>query len=126
LGGSAKDVYDMYLWAGRPFDQRLVRRLAILKAWTDRRPRPLYEPEAFLRQVQPGNFRWTDISGLVPRRLESNPERICSSVRDRFAFLSDCSDEEQTILNDQTAHAEHRLFNQLREEARQWSDDVPR
>jgi predicted nucleotidyltransferase component of viral defense system len=37
LGGSAKDVYDLYLWAARPFDETLVRRLAVLKAWTDRR-----------------------------------------------------------------------------------------
>jgi predicted nucleotidyltransferase component of viral defense system len=31
-GGSSKDVYDLDLWAQRPFDERLVRRLAILKA----------------------------------------------------------------------------------------------
>lgn len=126
LGGSAKDVYDLYLWAGRPFDQRLVRRLAVLKAWTDQRPRPQYRPQAFLQQIEPGNFRWTDIGGLVPRRLESNPERICSSVRERFAFLADCSDDERAIVGDQTAHLERRLFSQLRDEARQWSVEVAR
>lgn len=47
LGGSAKDVYDLHLWAGRPFDASLVRRLAVLKAWTDRRGQPRFEPESF-------------------------------------------------------------------------------
>lgn len=37
LKGSGKDVYDLGLWADRPFDEALVRRLAVLKAWTDRR-----------------------------------------------------------------------------------------
>ncbi len=40
LGGSAKDVYDLYLWTQRPFDAELVRRLAVLKAWSDRRRHP--------------------------------------------------------------------------------------
>jgi hypothetical protein len=31
-GGSSKDVYDLDLWSRRPFDDDLVRRLAVLKA----------------------------------------------------------------------------------------------
>ena len=81
LGGSAKDVYDLYLWAGRPFDEALVRRLAVLKAWTDRRAGRPYRPNEFLDQIEPRRFRWEDIGGLVPRRLESDPERICATVR---------------------------------------------
>lgn len=44
LGGSAKDVYDLHLWAARPFSAQLVRRLAVLEAWTDQRDSPRYEP----------------------------------------------------------------------------------
>lgn len=99
VGGSAKDVYDLYLWATRPFSEALVRRLATLKAWTHRRTRP-YRPEQFLEQIQPVNFRWTDISGLIPRRLESDPARICSTTRQQFGFLADCSDREKAILDD--------------------------
>jgi predicted nucleotidyltransferase component of viral defense system len=39
-GGSAKDVYDLFLWSERPFNQDLVRRVAVLKAWTDQRKAP--------------------------------------------------------------------------------------
>ena len=66
LGGSAKDVYDLHLWAARPFSAQLVRRLAVLEAWTDQRDSPRYEPDALLRAIQPKNFRWADLQGLVP------------------------------------------------------------
>lgn len=126
FGGSATGVYDLYLWAGRPFSEALVRRLAVLKAWTDQRSTRPYRPDEVLRQIQPRSFRWTDIGGLVPRRIESDPARICAAVRDRFAFLADCSDEERAILDDQAAHRERRLFDQLRADAQQSASQVPR
>lgn len=126
LGGSAKDIYDLFLWAGRPFSEELVQRLAVLKAWTDQRASRPYRPAEFLGQIERQQFRWEGIGSLVPRRLESNPERICATVRDRFAFLADCSAEERAILDDQAAHRERRLFNQLGAEARQLASEVPR
>jgi predicted nucleotidyltransferase component of viral defense system len=53
LGGSAKDIYDLYLWAERPFSAALVRRLAVLKAWTDKRASPRYDPETFCGRFSP-------------------------------------------------------------------------
>lgn len=44
VGGSSKDVYDLDLWARRPFDEGLARRLAVLKAWTDQRGQPQFDP----------------------------------------------------------------------------------
>lgn len=126
VGGSAKDVYDLYLWSATPFSAELVRRLAVLKAWTDQRASPRYDPDALLSAIHPRSFRWTDLQGLVPRRLQQDHERICTAVRERFGFLVDCSEAEQTLLTDQTAHREHALFRQLREEARQWADATPR
>lgn len=118
-GGSSKDVYDLDLWAQRPFDERLVRRLAVLKAWTDRRGQPLYDPARLLTAIEPQNFRWSDISGLVPRDLASDPEQICERVRIRFEFLAELDQDERTLLEDQVAHRDHRLFTQLREQARE-------
>ena len=126
LGGSAKDIYDLFLWAGRPFSADLVRRLAVLKAWTDQRASRPYRPDEFLAQIEPRRFRWEDIGGLVPRRLESDPARICASVRERFSFLVDCSDEERAILADQVAHRHASLFDQLRTSAQRSAAQVPR
>lgn len=126
LGGSAKDIYDLYLWAARPFSAQLVRRLAVLKARTDQRDSPRYDPSALLLAIQPKNFRWADLQGLVPRRLQQDQDRICATVHDRFLLLAECSETEQALLADQTAHREHTLFHQLREEARQWADTTAR
>jgi len=85
-GGSAKDVYDLYLWSERPFNHELVRRVAVLKAWTDQRNAPRYDPDTFLAGVVPSSYRWEDLRGLVPRRLEADADAICLAVKSRFAF----------------------------------------
>lgn len=108
LGGSGKDVYDLYLWTQRPFDESLVRRLAVLKAWTDQRTQPQYEPTRLLEAIGPGSFRWSDIATLVPRGLSSDPETICDRVRQRFTFLTDVTPQEQELLDDQVSHRHHR------------------
>jgi predicted nucleotidyltransferase component of viral defense system len=126
LGGSAKDVYDLYLWAQRPFDAELVRRLAVLKAWTDRRQQPRFDPEPFLARIEPANLRWEDIQQLVPRGMPTDRQAICRAVRERFAFLSRPDADEQTLLDDQTAHREVEPFNRLREGARIHAAAIPR
>lgn len=121
LKGSGKDVYDLGLWAGRPFDEALVRRLAVLKAWTDRRRGNPYDPDALLAAIVPGNFRWTDLKGLVPRNQTdrvAEQERICSAVRTRFASLTHLDPDETTLLADQTSHRGVALFERLAEGAR--------
>jgi len=126
LGGSGKDVYDLYLWAQRPFSHDLVRRLAVLKCWTDQRRNRPFVPEEFLDALVPANFRWTDLRGLLPRGLESDQERICSTARSRLQFLTDCTDDERALLADHIAHRERSVFERLCEEARSSAATVPR
>jgi Nucleotidyl transferase AbiEii toxin, Type IV TA system len=126
LGGSAKDVYDLYLWTQRPFDAELVQRLAVLKAWTDRRRQPRFDLESFLARIQPASFRWEDIQQLVPRGLTTDRQAICDAVRERFAFLTQLQPDERLLLDDQTAHRETGLFSQLRADARACAATVPR
>ncbi len=123
-GGSAKDVYDLFLWSRHPFNHDLVRRVTVLKAWTDPRTAPRYEPNSFLETVRPANYRWEDLDGLVPRHLDANRNAICENVRTRFGFLSDCTAEEQIILGDQSYKRERRLFEELKAEAQEWSEGL--
>ncbi|MEW6582403.1 MAG: nucleotidyl transferase AbiEii/AbiGii toxin family protein [Actinomycetota bacterium] len=118
VGGSGKDVYDLCLWAERPFDSALVRRVACLKAWTDQRDQPRFEPERFLGMIQPRSFRWTDLTGLVPHRLRADADQVCAAVRERFAFLGQLDADELALLADQTAHRERDLFDHMRADAR--------
>lgn len=126
VGGSGKDAYDLFLWAGKPFDAALVRRIAVLKAWTDRRRSPRFEPEALLAAIEPRSFRWTDLQGLVPRGLQDDPAAICRTVKERFAFLTASTEPEVELLNDQTSHRERALFEALKDEARAMAQVIPR
>jgi predicted nucleotidyltransferase component of viral defense system len=119
VGGSGKDPYDLFLWAGRPFSDDLVRRLAVLKCWTDRATR--FDPDAFLARVVPENYLWDDLLPLVPGGRESDPRVICQVVQERFGFLRNCSAEESRLLQDFQAHREQALFEQLSAEARDWA-----
>jgi hypothetical protein len=103
-----------------------VRRIAVLKAWTDQRRSPVFDPEAFIDILEPSRFRWEDLNGLVPRKHHSDRERICKQVRERFAALSAPTDLERNLLADQTAHREHSLYERLRDEARAAADELPR
>lgn len=125
-GGSARDVYDLYLWSQRPFDSTLVRAISVLKAWTDQRRQPRYEPTEFLAAVTPANYRWDDLEGLVPRRLESNKVAICRTVRERFSFLTKSTEHEVVLIDDQTSHRERTLFDRLSSEARELAVTVNR
>lgn len=126
LGGSGKDAYDLFLWASKPFDTALVRRIAVLKAWTDQRNSPRYEPESLLGAIQPRSFRWTDLKGLVPRGFQDDPASICRTVTERFRFLAANSEHEVKLLDDQTSHRDRKLFEALRDQARSMAQLVPR
>lgn len=125
-GGSAKDVYDLYLWASTAFDHDLLRTVAVLKAWTDKRRAPRFDPDAFLSILQPSQFRWEDLHGLVPRHRHDDRAHICRQVRERFAFLCQLSEQERELLEDQSAHREPKLYDTLHDTARQLAYSVPR
>jgi predicted nucleotidyltransferase component of viral defense system len=118
-GGSAKDIYDLYLWSKKPFDAELVRRVAVLKAWTDQRRNKPYDPENLLAAMVPANFRWSDLNGLVPRKQHADREMICRHARERFAILTNTTEDEQALLADQSSHREVTLFNRLVDETRE-------
>lgn len=125
-GGSAKDVYDLYLWASKAFDHDLARAVTVLKAWSDRRDAPRFDPEAFLDLIEPRRFRWTDIDGLVPRNEHRRQEEICQRVRDRFSFLAATTPEEAALLADQVAHRRRGLFDAQCVAARQAAGAIRR
>jgi hypothetical protein len=67
----------------------------------------------------PGNFRWSDLNGLVPRKQHADREMICRQARERFAILTNTTEDEQALLVDQSSHREVTLFNRLVDEARE-------
>ena len=91
-----RDVYDLAQFARRPMDERLVRRLWVLKVWGDvvddgRGEGPL-APEDVLTQRRDRDFAPESIGKLTqPVDLAAWEGR----VRGRFGFLANMDEEER-------------------------------
>ncbi len=94
-GSLARDLYDLAWASSRPFDESLVRRLLVLKVWTDviddglgERP---FDPIEIVRERLPDEFKPESIGYLT---TPVDTAGWIAAVRQRFAFLSDLTDEE--------------------------------
>src|ERR1019366_370582 len=71
----ARDIYDLGMFATRPLDQPLIRRLVVLKLW---QARDTFDPERLMKKFKEGiKFDWDDLRDLVRRTEGINRERIC-------------------------------------------------
>jgi hypothetical protein len=94
-GSLARDLYDLAWVSARPFDEALVRRLLVLKVWTDvvddglgERP---FDPEEILRERSADEFQ-PEAIGYLTTPVDV-PGWIVA-VRGRFGFLRDLDEDE--------------------------------
>ena len=58
----ARDIYDLGMFARRPLDQALVRRLVVLKLW---QARDTFDPARLMQKFEEGKeFDWDDLRQL--------------------------------------------------------------
>ena len=94
----ARDIYDLGMFATRPLDQPLVRRLVVLKLW---QARDSFDPERLLRRFEDGrDFDWDDLGQLVRRTVTIDRARITADCVRGFRFLLDLTEEERTLAAD--------------------------
>jgi predicted nucleotidyltransferase component of viral defense system len=95
----ARDIYDLGVFAVRPLDQPLVRRLVVLKLW---QAGDSFDPDRLMRKFEDGNdFDWDDLGQLVRRTIVIDPHRITADCARGFAFLADLTEEERVLAGDQ-------------------------
>lgn len=93
-----RDIYDLAIFATRPLDQALIRRLVVLKLW---QARDSFDPERLLRKFEEGrDFDWNDLSQLVRRTVTIDRVRITADCARGFRFLVDLTEEERTLAAD--------------------------
>lgn len=115
LGGSGRDVYDLYQYAQRPIGFETLRRVVCAKAWTDG---VAFDPEEFLRGLDPRRFNWGELRGLLGRGQAVQQAAACRTIQERYGPLADLSELERRVLTDATAHRNRRAYQELVEEAR--------
>lgn len=114
----ARDIYDLGVYATRPLDQALIRRLVVLKLW---QARDTFDPERLLQKFQDGkSYDWGDLGQLVRKTMTIDPVKISADCVAGFGFLAALTPEEATLAAD-AAQRNHELWEKLRGEV---SDDA--
>jgi predicted nucleotidyltransferase component of viral defense system len=109
----ARDIYDLGVYATRPLDQPLIRRLVVLKLW---QARDAFDPARLMNKFEHGaEFDWDDLRDLVRRDLRIDRERICADCVRGIRFLADLTAEKWTLAND-PHQREQALWERLRRE----------
>lgn len=106
----ARDLYDLYLFSGRPFDRDLVRKLVVIKCWNVRES---FNPDVLLSSIAEGEYDWEDLQRLVRRGDLPSQEIVIRKVTDEYAFLKDLDSELLRIVKDSKAHKEKKLVAKI-------------
>ncbi len=107
----ARDIYDLGMFATRPLDQPLIRRLVVLKLW---QARDTFDPERLMKKFEEGRaFDWDDLSQLVRRTVAVDRETITADCVRGYHFLLDLTEEERQLAND-PHQRERALWERLR------------
>ncbi len=94
----ARDIYDLGMFATRPLDQGLIRRLVVLKLW---QARDTFDPVLLLQKFRDGrDFDWDDLRQLLNRATNIDRDTITAACVRGFGFLANLTDEERILAND--------------------------
>ena len=78
----ARDIYDLGIYATRPLDQPLIRRLVVLKLW---QAGDTFDPARLMRKFEEGReFDWDDLRDLVRRDARDRPRENLRRLRQRL------------------------------------------
>ena len=70
----ARDIYDLGMFATRPLDQPIIRRLVVLKLW---QARDTFDPARLMQKFRDGrDFDWDDLRQLLRRTVVIDRDRI--------------------------------------------------
>jgi predicted nucleotidyltransferase component of viral defense system len=94
----ARDIYDLGMFATRPLNQPLIRRLVVLKLW---QARDTFNPSRLMQKFEDGrDFDWDDLRQLFNRAVVIDRERITADCVKSFGFLADLTGDEQAVARD--------------------------
>ena len=111
----SRDLYDLYLFAGRPYNRDAIKALVVVKCWNVREP---FEPESFFNKVEKSEYDWEDLRRLVRKGSLPSEEKVIDKVLDEFQYLGDLDKDLSKIVRDSKAHREKNLVNKIVAELR--------
>ena len=95
----ARDMFDLGMFARKPLNQALVRRLVVLKLW---QAGDSLDPDRLMRKFADRTaFDWDDLGQLVRNGQAPDPKAIIADCQRGYAFLVDLTPEERELAQDQ-------------------------
>jgi predicted nucleotidyltransferase component of viral defense system len=109
----ARDVYDLGLFANKPLDQPLIRRLVVLKLW---QARDGFDPDRLMKKFSDSKaFDWDDLNQLVRRTAVVDGNKIAAGCAKGYRFLLEMTEDERQLAND-PYQRQRALWEKLRAE----------
>ncbi|MBI4397955.1 MAG: nucleotidyl transferase AbiEii/AbiGii toxin family protein [Candidatus Omnitrophica bacterium] len=103
----ARDVFDLGLLVGSPFNKEFLRLLVILKFW---HVRGEFNPESWLNKLESNAYDWDDLKQLLRKDQKLDSKNLIKKCVQSYAFLKSLTSEEEKIRMDTKRHAEaHRV-----------------
>ena len=99
----SRDLYDLYLFSGRPIDKVRLKKLIVLKCWNVRVP---FNPEVLFAKINRGEYNWEDLERLVRRKGLPSEATVVNKVLAEYSFLKNSDRDLLKIIEDSKAHKE--------------------
>jgi predicted nucleotidyltransferase component of viral defense system len=107
----ARDIYDLGVFAKRPLNKHLIRRLVVLKLW---QAKDAFDPDKLIAKFSEGkDFDWSDLGQLVHKDYTIDARQISKDCAAGYAFLNELSEEERRLARD-PYERERDLWEKLR------------
>ena len=112
---TARDIWDLYQYATRPYDRDLVKRLAVIKFWNDESD---YDPMKLLDNIRAMKIDFSEVGYLLKNQEHPKEEEIKSKILSNFGYLGELDEGFIRILGDTRKHRESVLVKKTCEEMR--------
>ena len=99
----SRDIYDLSLLAGHPFDKELLRLLVVLKFW---HVRGEFHPEKWLERLESSAYDWDDLKRLLRKDQKIDPKTLVRKCAQCYRFLTELTADEEKIRTDTKRHHE--------------------
>jgi len=116
--GKSRDLYDLYLFTGRPYNRETIKALVAVKCWNAKDP---FDPEIFFDKVEKGDYDWEDLRSLVRRGSLPSEEEVIAKVIEGYKFLGDMDKDLSNIIRDSKTHKEKKLVARILTDVRNGS-----
>jgi len=112
---TARDVWDLYQYATRPYDRDMVKRLAVIKFWNDESD---YDPGKLLDKIRAMKIDFSEVEYLLKNQEHPREEEIKSRILRNYGYLGELDEDLINILRDTRKHRESVLVKKTCEELR--------